>query len=151
MSDFRTIVEDVLKEWDDPAELKYMDKHPEDHTGEDSMEWGIDIPVDEVHKPLFDTLIAQNYISLEDIEDTEEFYFDVTAEYDVEGYPDDEYIEVKGVYVKDLNNNNVDITNYLTKDDLEALATSLEESGKIELHSYDDEAELRSDYYHSVL
>ena len=151
MSNFRTIVKDVLKEWDDSEEYKYMDKHPEDHTGEDSMEWGMDIYVDDAHKALFDMLVAKNYVEREDVEDTDTFYLDVVAEYNVEGYPEDEYVDVKKVYVKDLQDEKIDITEYLTREDLDNLATALEESGKIDLYSYDDEADLKSDYYHSIL
>lgn len=163
MSEFRKIVENAiakhatsLKEWDDEAELRYQQKHPEDHTGEDTIDFDLDLPLNDNLRSL---LVSGGIANIEDlVNDTtgmpENVWpdADVKVEYEVTGYPDDEEVIAKKVYLKTYTNGKeglTDITNELPAGYLASVSKELENF--IELHSYDDTAELRRDYYNSVL
>ena len=76
-------------------------------------------------------------------------------EWDEDDY-DDEYITVNKIYLEDYDMTKhqtykgTDITQFLPKEFLEKVANELEESGKIELHSYDYEGQVRDDYYSMI-
>lgn len=163
MSEFRKIVEEVLKEnninlkeWDDPAELKYQSQHPEDHTGEHEIDFDLDLPLNDNLRSI---LVSGGIANQEDLINDETGMpenmwpdADVKVEYDIEGYPDDEEVVAKKVYLKTYTNGKpglTDITAELPEGYLSSVSKELENF--VDLHTYDDTAELRRDYYKSVL
>lgn len=163
MSKFRTIVEGVLKEYYGRDDDDYRDEYygdPEDHSVEgDEIEWTLDLPMnDEIRQKIIDA----NIVGKEDLQDDSGNWlptgeFDVIIEYDIDGYPDDEYITVTKIYLEDYDLEKhqrfkgADITSFLPKEYLQKVSDELEDSGHIELHSYDYEGQVRKDYYDSVL
>ena len=161
MSKFRALVEGILKEkgiYDLERDEYYGD--PDDHTTSDEeIEWTLDLPMnDEIRQKIIDANIA----SKEDLQDNSGNWwptgqFDVIIVYDIDGYPDDEYITVTGIYLEDYDSEKHkyfkgdDITSFLPEEYLQKVADKLENSGYIDLHSYDYEGEWRKDYYSSVL
>ena len=161
MTQFRNLVENILKdnnislnEWDDPDELKYYQNHPEDHTGNGEIEFNLDLPLTDKLREL---ILSNNIVSEEDLIDDNGkplnvfFDADVKIEYNISGYPDDEEISVNKVLLNTYSDNNkyVDITQELSKDYLDSVALELENI--VELHSYDNVADLRKDYYNNLL
>ena len=166
MSEFRKLVETILKnngydlkEWD---EDNYDDEYygnPDDHTTDgEEIEWTVDLPMND---QIRQAIIQANIVSEEDLKDdagnwlpTSEF--DVIVEYDIDGYPDDEYITINKIYLEDYDMakhqtyKGTDITQFLPKEFLEKVANELEKSGKIELHSHDYEGQVRDDYYSMI-
>ena len=165
MSEFRKLVETILKnngydlkEWDDDDRDEYYGD-PDDHTVfGDEMTWTLDLPMnDQLHKIIIDA----NIVGKEDLKDDAGNWlptgeFDVIVEYDIEGYPDDEYVTVNKIYLEDYDTikhqtfKGADITNLLPEGYLEKVANELEDSGKIDLHSYDYEGQVRDDYYSMI-
>lgn len=158
MSNFRTIVENILAEHD------YDDWDSNDHTGDHMIDWTIDLPMND---DLRNIIIGQNIVGEEDLKDDlgnwlNDFETDVVIDYEVIGYPDDEEISINKVYLPDYDAEiknkkfdeliaGTDITPFISEDFLGKIAKQLEQSGKVELHSYDYEKQVRDDYYDSVL
>ena len=166
MSEFRKLVETILKnngydlkEWDeDDYDDEYYGNLDDHTTDGEEVEWTVDLPMND---QIRQAIIQANIVSEEDLKDdagnwlpTSEF--DVIVEYDIDGYPDDEYITVNKIYLEDYDMvkhqtyKGTDITQFLPKEFLEKVANELEESGKIELHSYDHEGQVRDDYYSMI-
>lgn len=157
MSKFKTIVENILKEWDTPEELKYAAKHPNDHTGDNEIEWTFNLPLS---NELATLIVSHNLVGMEDLQDDAgnllpSYELDGKAEYNVTGYPDDEEIEVTNIYLDTLDGgrgkNYVDITSMLPKEYLFKVAQDLENSGQVELNSVDPTIEWSRDYYNNLL
>lgn len=158
MSKFRALVEQKLVEY---GYNHYNDSN--DHTGSDSINWTLNLPMnDELRKIIID----QNIVNTEDLQDDngnwlDSFETDVVVDYSIEGYPDDEEITVDAVYLPNYNVKRplgievvapgTEITQLLPKEYLWKVAEQLEQSGNIELSSYDYEGQVRGDYYDSVL
>lgn len=169
-SEFRKLMEKVfeqngisLKEWDDPNELKYMEKHPGDHTGEGSITYEeFEIPTDANHTALMN--------KLQELADDEELYtytnykewlaaqkagtpieleydrskmiVDLDIQYEISGYPYEEISINKVLF------NDVDITDLLTPDDMRKI------QDYVDMHidtTDNSEQDIRDTYYGSIL
>lgn len=167
MSEFRKLVEAILKnngydlkEWDEDDYDEYYG-NPDNHTTEgEEIEWTVDLLMND---QIRQAIIQANIVGEEDLKDDAGNWFpisefDVIVEYDVDGYPDDEYITVNKIYLEDYDiakhqtYKGTDITQFLPKEFLEKVANELEESGKIELHSssYYYEGQVHDDYYSMI-
>lgn len=158
MSMIKNIIKRVLQERYDEEHDEYY-PHPNDHSGDGEIEWTVTLPMTD---ELRDELLKSGVCDAEDMQDLEGNWepfsqFDVIIEYEIDGYPDDEEIGINKVYISqyDFKNHKAkpvfDVTRFLTKEYINELEKELTESGHIELHSYDYEGQVRSDYYDSVL
>lgn len=158
MSMIKNIIKRVLQEEYDEEHDEYY-PHPNDHSGDGKIEWTITLPMTD---ELRDELLKSGVSDAEDMQDLEGNWesfleFDVIIEYEIDGYPDDEEIEINKVFISEYDSKKnetkpvFDVTRFLTKEYINELEEELTESGYIELHSYDYEGQVRSDYYSSVL
>lgn len=169
-SEFRKLMEKVfeqngisLKEWDDPNELKYMEKHPGDHTGKDSIEYaGFEVPVDANHTALMNKLheladedelytytnykewlAAQKAGTPIELEyDRSKMLIDIDIEYEISGYPYEE------IGINKVLFNDVDITDLLTPDDIYKIQDYVDSNVET-TDNYDKD--VRDTYYGSIL
>lgn len=129
-----------LKEWDDESELRYMSKHPFDHTGENEIIWTLsDIPM---NKQLYQTIVKANILGEDDLKDEQgnlipTCELDCKIEYEIEGYPYDEEMTVSKIYLEDWakdKTNWIDITNMLPREYLDKVGDDLVKHGAVELY-----------------
>lgn len=165
MSKFRELVEGILKEYDydDYDDERYGD--PDDHTGSHVIKWTANLPMcDGLRKIIID----ENIRGVDDLKDDEGNWLpnvelDVIVDCEVLDNDDgDEYIRVDAVYFQDYDKllkgkysykdivYGTEITNFLPRDYLDQLSTEIEDSGEIELSSYDYEKQVRDDYYSMI-
>ena len=121
------------------------------------MEWNFDLPLNDELRSLF---VKGGIANSEDLVDDAGNPLnvwqdaDVKVAYDVEGYPDDEEANATNIYLKTYNNGKeewTNITSMLPAGYLGEISSKLTYGNIVDLHQYDDVAELRSDYYKSVL
>lgn len=141
MSKFRALVEKALKEY------------TYDHK---SGTWTVNIPMDEEHVQLR-TFLLDNGYSEDDFyvkNGVQRFESDVYVEVTtIDDYGDEEIDSLDLVQLENYNEAKFDILPYMTEEDKTNLITSLSNASTnpLDLSSADWEAELRSDYYNSVL
>lgn len=155
MSKFSQIVDTLLVEADSYEDMKYYQQHPNDHTGDDSIDLELDLPLSD---NLAQTILKYNIVSSEDLQDDsgallQSYPLETRVEYSVEGYPDDEEVTVNGIFLKTYEKENpyTDITAFLSTEYLQKVANQLEENGYIELNSIDPTIEWTKDYHNNLL
>lgn len=155
MSKFKELVEKVLKETDFYNDMKYFEKNPDDHSGDDSIDWTLDLPLS---NELAQIIVKNNLVGIEDLQDEmgnllPEYQLDGKVEYTVEGYPEDEEINITNVYLNTYDETNPyeNITAFLSPEYLQKLSTEIENSGKVDLNSIDPTIEWTKDYHNNLL